>query len=104
MTDVKKFVANLDCEQHHFALGAHTLTSFTLADVNLMTYDFYGPWSSTTGAHSALYTCNAKSYSSDQSVRDWISWVGGESLSALSQYGADRILDSFYRVFPLARS
>ncbi|GAA5822643.1 hypothetical protein JCM5353_000619 [Sporobolomyces roseus] len=55
MTDVKKFVANLDY-------------------VNLMTYDFYGPWSSTTGAHSALYTCNAGSYSSDQSVRDWISW------------------------------
>lgn len=76
MTDVKKFVANLDCEQHHFALGAHTLTSFTPVDVNLMTYDFYGPWSSTTGAHSALYTCDAKSYSSDQSVRDWISWVG----------------------------
>ncbi|GAA5959816.1 hypothetical protein JCM3765_000110 [Sporobolomyces pararoseus] len=55
MTDLTKFAANLDY-------------------VALMTYDFYGPWSSTTGAHSALYTCNAGSYSIDQSVKDWTSW------------------------------
>ncbi|GAA5840043.1 hypothetical protein JCM3766R1_000652 [Sporobolomyces carnicolor] len=55
MTDLSKFAANLDY-------------------IALMTYDFYGPWSSTTGAHSALYTCNAGSYSIDQSVKDWTSW------------------------------
>ncbi|GAA6062333.1 hypothetical protein JCM10212_006583 [Sporobolomyces blumeae] len=54
LTDVSKFAANLDY-------------------VSLMTYDFYGPWSKTTGAHAALYTCNASSYSVDQSVRDWMS-------------------------------
>ncbi|GAA5897334.1 glycoside hydrolase family 18 protein [Sporobolomyces salmoneus] len=55
MTDLRKFAANLDY-------------------IALMTYDFYGPWSSTSGPHSALYTCNSSSYSIDQSVKDWTSW------------------------------
>ncbi|GAA6011266.1 hypothetical protein JCM11491_006778 [Sporobolomyces phaffii] len=54
MADVSKFAANLDY-------------------INLMTYDLYGPWSSTTGAHAALYTCDAGSYSIDASVKKWIS-------------------------------
>ncbi|GAA5876791.1 hypothetical protein JCM16303_006287 [Sporobolomyces ruberrimus] len=55
MKDVSAFASNLDY-------------------IALMTYDLFGPWSSQTGPHSALYTCNAKSYSVDQSVTDWISY------------------------------
>lgn len=82
MTDLSKFAANLDCVFRVLFLGAGKIASrsdlleiLLRVDIALMTYDFYGPWSSTTGAHSALYTCNAGSYSIDQSVKDWTSWV-----------------------------
>ncbi|GAA5938800.1 glycoside hydrolase family 18 protein [Sporobolomyces koalae] len=53
LKDIAKFAQNLDY-------------------VALMTYDFYGSWSTTTGAHSALYKCNAGSWSVDDSVESYI--------------------------------
>ncbi|CEQ40749.1 SPOSA6832_02407 [Sporobolomyces salmonicolor] len=44
------------------------------ADLTLMSYDYYGPWSSTTGPNSALYTCNAGSDSVDETVKRWVGW------------------------------
>jgi len=40
-----------------------------------MTYDYYGAWSSTTGANSPLYTCDAGSDSIDATVKRWIAAV-----------------------------
>ncbi len=42
--------------------------------VNLMTYDFYGEWSNTTGHHSNLYNSDIKpsAQSGDKAVRDFI--------------------------------
>ncbi|GAA5881312.1 hypothetical protein JCM1840_002264 [Sporobolomyces johnsonii] len=42
--------------------------------LTLMSYDYYGPWSSTTGPNSALYTCNAGSDSIDETVKRWEGW------------------------------
>ncbi|GAA5965768.1 hypothetical protein JCM21900_002131 [Sporobolomyces salmonicolor] len=42
--------------------------------LTLMSYDYYGPWSSTTGPNSALYTCNAGSDSVDETVKRWVGW------------------------------
>ena len=42
--------------------------------VNLMTYDFYGDWTDTTGHHSNLYTSdfNSKAYSADKAVKAYL--------------------------------
>ncbi|GAA6028952.1 hypothetical protein JCM8097_001522 [Rhodosporidiobolus ruineniae] len=41
--------------------------------IELMAYDFYGSWSSTTGPNAALYTCNAESNSVEATVNQWLS-------------------------------
>ncbi|GAA5842063.1 hypothetical protein JCM9279_002772 [Rhodotorula babjevae] len=53
LTDVSKFAAYFDW-------------------IQLMTYDYYGAWSSTTGANSPLYTCDAGSDSIDATVKRWV--------------------------------
>ncbi|BGP50485.1 hypothetical protein JCM10450v2_006404 [Rhodotorula kratochvilovae] len=40
--------------------------------IQLMTYDFYGSWSATTGPNSPLYTCDAGSDSVDGAVKRWV--------------------------------
>ncbi|GAA6056538.1 hypothetical protein JCM3770_006867 [Rhodotorula araucariae] len=40
--------------------------------IQLMTYDFYGSWSATTGPNAPLYTCNAGSGSVDAAVKQWV--------------------------------
>ncbi|KPV73520.1 glycoside hydrolase family 18 protein, partial [Rhodotorula graminis WP1] len=53
LSDVSKFAAHFDW-------------------IQLMTYDYYGAWSSTTGANSPLYTCDAGSDSIDATVKRWV--------------------------------
>lgn len=43
--------------------------------VQLMSYDYYGAWSSTTGPNSPLYSCNAGGDSADATVKRWIAGV-----------------------------
>ncbi|GAA5908412.1 hypothetical protein JCM8208_006186 [Rhodotorula glutinis] len=53
LSDVSKFAAYVDW-------------------IQLMTYDYYGAWSATTGANSPLYTCDAGSDSIDATVKRWL--------------------------------